>query len=41
MNIAFNYGMCTTEIPTKLQDYEDAPILIKNGVWIDAGLLTT
>lgn len=39
MIIAFNHGMYTTEIPTKLQDYEDAPIIIKDDVWIGAGCI--
>lgn len=37
MMMAFNHGFYTTEIPTKEQDYEDAPIVIKDDVWIGAG----
>lgn len=37
MIMAFNHGTYTREMPTKLQDYEDAPIVIKDDVWIGAG----
>lgn len=34
MMIAFNHGFYTREIPTKGQDYMDAPIVIEDDVWI-------
>lgn len=37
MMMAFNHGTYTREIPTKQQDYEDAPIVINDDVWIGAG----
>lgn len=37
MIMAFNHGTYTRDVPTKLQDYEDAPIVIKDDVWIGAG----
>lgn len=37
MIMAFNHGFYTRDIPTKEQDYEDAPIVIEDDVWIGAG----
>lgn len=37
MMMAFNHGFYTREIPTKEQDYMDAPIVINDDVWIGAG----
>lgn len=37
MFMAFNHGFYTTEIPTKKQDYMDAPIVVKDDVWIGGG----
>ena len=37
MMIAFNHGFYTRDIPTKLQDYLDAPIVIEDDVWIGGG----
>lgn len=37
MMMAFNHGFYTREIPTKEQDYLDAPIVINDDVWIGAG----
>lgn len=37
MFMAFNHGFYTTEIPTKEQDYMDAPIVVEDDVWIGAG----
>lgn len=37
MMMAFNHGFYTREIPTKEQDYMDAPIVIEDDVWIGAG----
>lgn len=39
MMMAFNHGFYTTEMPTMEQDYEDAPIVIKDDVWIGAGTI--
>ena len=37
MMMAFNHGFYTREIPTKQQDYLEAPIIINDDVWIGAG----
>lgn len=37
MFMAFNHGFYTTEIPTKEQDYMDAPIVVEDDVWIGGG----
>lgn len=37
MMMAFNHGFYTREMPTKEQDYLDAPIVIEDDVWIGAG----
>lgn len=37
MMMAFNHGFYTREIPTKEQDYLEAPIVIEDDVWIGAG----
>lgn len=37
MMMAFNHGFYTREMPTKEQDYLDAPIVINDDVWIGAG----
>lgn len=37
MIMAFNHGFYTRDIPTKQQDYFDAPIVIEDDVWIGAG----
>ncbi len=37
MMIAFNHGFYTRDIPTKQQDYLDAPIVIEDDVWIGGG----
>ena len=37
MMIAFNHGFYTRDIPTKQQDYLEAPIVIGNDVWIGGG----
>lgn len=37
MIMAFNHGFYTTDLPTKEQDYFDAPIVIEDDVWIGAG----
>lgn len=37
MILAFNHGFYTRDIPTKEQDYEDAPVVIGDDVWIGAG----
>ncbi len=37
MMMAFNHGFYTREIPTKEQDYFEAPIIINDDVWIGAG----
>jgi len=35
--LGFNHGFYTREIPTKEQDYMDAPIVVEDDVWIGAG----
>lgn len=35
--LGFNHGFYTREVPTKEQDYLDAPITIGNDVWIGTG----
>lgn len=37
--LGFNHGFYTKDIPTKEQDYMDAPILIKDDVWIGTGAI--
>ena len=37
MMMAFNHGLYTRDIPTKEQDYLEAPIIINDDVWIGAG----
>ena len=37
--LAFNHGFYTREIPTKQQDYLEAPIVIEYDVWIGAGVI--
>lgn len=37
MMLAFNHGFYTKDVPTKEQDYMDAPIVIKDDVWIGGG----
>lgn len=37
--LAFNHGFYTREIPTKKQDYLEAPIVIEDDVWIGAGVI--
>ena len=37
MFLAFNHGFYTREIPTKDQDYLDAPIVVEDDVWIGGG----
>lgn len=37
MMMAFNHGFYTRDIPTKEQDYLEAPIIINDDVWIGAG----
>lgn len=37
--LGFNHGFYTREIPTKKQDYMDAPIIINDDVWIGAGAI--
>lgn len=37
MFMAFNHGFYTTDLPTKEQDYFDAPIIVEDDVWIGAG----
>lgn len=37
MMMAFNHGFYTRDIPTKEQDYLEAPIIIGDDVWIGAG----
>ena len=39
MIMAFNHGSYTRDIPTKEQDYLDAPIVIEDDVWIGAGAI--
>lgn len=35
----FNHGFYTRDIPTKEQDYMEAPIVIEDDVWIGAGTI--
>lgn len=35
--LGFNHGFYTREMPTKEQDYMDAPIVISDDVWIGTG----
>lgn len=37
--LGFNHGFYTRDIPTKKQDYLDAPIVIEDDVWIGAGAI--
>ena len=37
--LGFNHGFYTRDIPTKEQDYMDAPIVIEDDVWIGAGAI--
>ena len=37
--LGFNHGFYTRDIPTKSQDYMDAPIVINDDVWIGAGAI--
>ena len=37
--LAFNHGFYTRDIPTKDQDYLEAPIVIEDDVWIGAGAI--
>ena len=37
--LGFNHGFYTREIPTKEQDYFEAPIVIGDDVWIGAGAI--
>lgn len=37
--LAFNHGFYTRDIPTKQQDYLEAPIVIEDDVWIGAGVI--
>lgn len=37
MFMAFNHGFYTREVPTKEQDYFDAPIVVEDDVWIGGG----
>ena len=39
MMLAFNHGFYTRDIPTKEQDYLDAPIVIEDDVWIGGGAI--
>lgn len=39
MMMAFNHGFYTRTIPTKDQDYLDAPIVVEDDVWIGAGAI--
>lgn len=39
MMIAFNHGFYTRSIPTKEQDYSEAPITICDDVWIGGGAI--
>ena len=39
MMMAFNHGFYTRDIPTKEQDYLEAPIVINDDVWIGAGAI--
>ena len=37
MFMAFNHGLYTTDVPTKEQDYMDAPIVVEDDVWVGGG----
>lgn len=37
--LAFNHGFYTRDVPTKEQDYFEAPIVIEDDVWIGAGAI--
>lgn len=37
--LGFNHGFYTREIPTKEQDYMDAPIVVGDDVWIGTGAI--
>ncbi len=37
--LGFNHGFYTKEIPTKEQDYMDAPIVVGDDVWIGTGAI--
>lgn len=37
--LGFNHGFYTRELPTKEQDYMDAPIVIGDDVWIGTGAI--
>ena len=37
--LGFNHGFYTRGIPTKEQDYMDAPIVIGDDVWIGTGVV--
>lgn len=37
--LGFNHGFYTREIPTKKQDYMDAPVVIEDDVWIGTGVV--
>ncbi len=39
MMIAFNHGFYTKDVPTKEQDYVEAPIVIGDDVWIGGGAI--
>lgn len=39
MLIAFNHGFYTKDVPTKEQDYVEAPIVIGDDVWIGGGAI--
>ena len=39
MVIAFNHGFDNRELPTKMQDYYDADIIIEDDVWIGGGAI--
>lgn len=39
MMFAFNHGFYTRDMPTKEQDYLDAPIIIEDDVWIGGGAI--
>lgn len=39
MMLGFNHGFYTRDVPTKEQDYLDAPIVIHDDVWIGAGAI--
>ena len=37
--LGFNHGFYTRDIPTKQQDYFEAPIIIEDDVWIGTGVI--